>query len=518
MNQRREALALMSIIVIFTASVGSVYLVFFSTPALAPDVVVDGGYVLSQTVTQTVIRAMALSMQLYLSAKTGNRLGSYDIIITNIDPNRVTFSSDASYSVIGSTQSSKAIRLDGYEKNATLTMETSSKSPLNFYVFGDSQGYQGSIETIVATAQQSRPNMLFHCGDITPFGQEEQYQRFDDATRNLSVPLFLTAGNHDIKLNGGQLYQSRYGPSTYSFDFGGAHFAIFDSSAGDVSETILQWLEDDLSTAKAQYKFVFTHIPPFDPRADGNHTLLNTTTATRLMNIFESESVNVVFAGHIHMFNVSTRNNLTYVITGGAGATLYEDAGKGGIHHYVNVTVSDSQIRIEPVPLGEPSFARDQVVIRGNEEDITLTIGDLMQLPAIEGFSSFQNQLGNWRGQGDYVGVKISDLLSLVGGMTTQDTLRVIANDGYQQEFCYGNVHPNESWYQRQGDMILAYSYNGTTVPDWSIGLRLVMLPEDGQYSIDDCLQTSAPDMGCQIYLSAGARWVRYTQIIEVIP
>jgi 3',5'-cyclic AMP phosphodiesterase CpdA len=518
MNQRRETLALAGIILICITSIGSVYLIFTGNPAPAPEVSVQGGYVLDQTTDQTVIRAMALSIQLNLSAHAGGLLNNHQVLITNINTHRVTFSSNVSYSIVYSNGSSNILRLETQLPNASITMDTSDASPLNFYVFGDSQGYQGSIQDIVTTANHLHPDMLFHCGDITPFGQEKQYQRFDDATGNLSVPLFLTAGNHDIKLNGGQRYQSRYGPSTYSFDFGGAHFTIFNSSAGDVSESILQWLEDDLSTAVAEHKFVFTHIPPFDPRPGGNHTLLNTTTATRLMNIFESESVNVVFAGHIHMFNVSTSSTVTYVITGGAGATLYETAEKGGIYHYVNVTVSGPQVMIEPVALEEPSFARDQVVIRGRNEDLTLTIDDLMQLPTIEGFSSFQNQLENWHGQGVYKGVKISDLLALVGGMTTENTLRVTANDGYQQEFCYGNVYPNESWYQLQGDMILAYSYNGTTVPDWSTGLRLAMLPEDGQYSNGDCLQTSAPGMGCDIYLSAGARWVRYTQIIEVVP
>ncbi len=518
MKQQREVIALVGILIICIAGIGSVYLIHTESPTPAPEIVVQGGHVLTQTADQTVIRAMALSMQVKLSSDAAGFLNNHDVQITNIDTERVSFSSDVPYSIVHSNVSSNMLRLETQMTNASITMETSDTPPLNFFVLGDSQGYQGSIEEIIATANMARPNMLFHCGDITPFGQEKQYQRFDDTAVNLSVPLFLTAGNHDIKLNGGQRYQSRYGPSTYSFDFGGAHFIIFNSSAGDVSETTLQWLENDLSTAMAQHKFVFTHIPPFDPRPEGNHTLLNTTTAMRLMDIFESESVDVVFAGHIHMFNVSNRNNVTYVITGGAGATLYEAAEKGGIHHYVNVTVSDSQIEIEPILLGEPSFARDQVVVRGKDEDITLTIEDLMQLPAIEGFSSFQNQLGNWQGQGNYVGVKISDLLSLVGGMTPENTVRVIANDGYQQEFCYGNVYPNESWYQLQGDMILAYSYNGTTVPDWSIGLRLVMLPEDCQYSIEDCLQTSAPGTGCNIYLSAGARWIRYTQIIEVIP
>ncbi|TFF86996.1 hypothetical protein EU519_00065 [Candidatus Thorarchaeota archaeon] len=517
MRERKEFLAIAVSIIAATASMGTVYLIFSPRSASPPDVAVEGGYVLNQTPIHTTVRSMALSLQLQLSTKNGGPLGSHDVTVTNMDINRATLLCDAPFFIIDSSGSSKTIRINTQVSNANITMATSNVSLLKFYVLGDSQGYQGSVKDIVATANQDHPAMLFHCGDITPFGQQDQYQRFDDAVANLSVPLFLTAGNHDIRMGGGHRYISRYGPSTYSFDFSGAHFTIFNSSAGDVPESTLQWLQNDISSTTSEHKFVFTHIPPFDPRPGSNHTFLNTTAATRLIDLFETESVDVVFTGHIHMFNISVRNNVTYVISGGAGATLYEEPERGGIYHYVNVTVSDSQVKTETVLLSEPSFARDQVVIRGTDEDITLTVDDLMGLPAIEGFSSFQNQLDNWRGQGVYIGVKISDLLALVGGMMPENTLRVIANDGYSQDFCYGNVFPNESWYQLQGEMALAYSYNGTTVPDWSSGLRVIMLPPDGQYSNDDCLQTSAPGMGCQVYVSAGSRWVRYAQRIEVV-
>ena len=84
--------------------------------------------------------------------------------------------------------------------------------------------------------------------------------------------------------------------------------------------------------------------------------------------------------------------------------------------------------------------------------------------------------------------------------------------------FSYDNVYPNASWYDVQGDMILAYSLNGTDVLDWTDGMRLVMLPADEAYSNSDCLETSAPGMGYHVYPSAGARWVRFVSYIEVIP
>ena len=390
-------------------------------------------------------------------------------------------------------------------------------SVINFYVFGDSQGYQDGLLEIAEIANLKGPDFVFHCGDLTPFGQPNQYDEVITALETFTVPVYTTIGNHDIRSGGGERYLQRFGISTYSFDFGPAHFTVFNTSSGDVSETEINWLEEDLSQSDADIKFVFTHMPPLDPRPDQDHGMLNATTAGRLLVLFETQSVNTVFTGHIHMYNESVRNGVRYVITGGAGASLYASEEEGGIYHFVNVTITETGVDISPVRLPSPSIDRDRVVIRGLDEDVTLSLTDLMGMDTTMGWSSFENQLDNWRGYGLYQGVKVSDLIQLVGGMDVSDIVRVVSFDGYSQDFSYGNVYPNESWFDLQGDMILAFSLNGTEVLDWTDGMRLVMLPVDEAYSNEDCLATSDPGMGCQVYLSAGARWVRFVSFIEVI-
>ena len=143
---------------------------------------------------------------------------------------------------------------------------------------------------------------------------------------------------------------------------------------------------------------------------------------------------------------------------------------------------------------------------------MTLSLDDLQQLTTITGDSSFQNQYDNWGGYGTYTGVTISELVELVGGMTPNDTVNITSFDGYSQEFGYANVYPNATWADIQGSMILAYSYNGTSVLEWDDGMRLVMLPPDEAYSNDDAMHTSSISV-----ISAGSRWVRFVSIIEVI-
>jgi 3',5'-cyclic AMP phosphodiesterase CpdA len=391
-------------------------------------------------------------------------------------------------------------------------------STVNFYVFGDSQGYQDGIIEIAEIANIERPDFAFHCGDLTPFGQSTQYDEVVSALEIFRDPVYTTAGNHDIKEGGGERYQQHFGSSSFSFEIGSIHFTVFNTSTNDVSENELIWLENDLSQSDAGIKFVFTHTPPFDPRTGSEHSILNETNAERLMTLFETQEVNTVFTGHVHMYNESVRNGVRYVITGGAGASLYASEEEGGIHHFVNVTVSETGVEIAPVLLTPPSLERDRVVVRGPDADVTLSLTDLINMDTISGWSSFQNQYDNWRGYGLYQGVLVSDLVELVGGVGVSDIVQVSAFDGYSQDFSYDNVYPNASWYDAQGDMVLVFGLNGTDVLDWTDGMRLVMLPADEAYSNDDCLTTSSPGMGYHVYPSAGARWVRFVSFIEVIP
>lgn len=391
--------------------------------------------------------------------------------------------------------------------------EMTEDDTINFYVFGDSQGYQGGVEQIVTAANLHRPDFLFHCGDLTPFGQENQYQAVKAVLDQSLVPVYTTIGNHDIKDGGGVLYEEYFGSPTYSFDIGQAHFTVFNTSSSDISFQEFSWLEQDLTQTEAEFRFVFTHIPPFDPRPGENHSLINSTASTQLMSLFEAHDVDVVFTGHIHMFNETVVNGVRYVITGGAGANLYADQDNGGIYHYMNVTLNESGLTIKSVLLDIPTLPRNAVAIRGLVEDVTLSLDDLLLMDVITGYSSFQNQYDNWRGYGIYSGIAVSELIELVGGMTINDTLVVRSFDGYAQEFSYSNVYPNATWVEIQGSMILSYSFNDTSVLDWADGMRLVMLPPDEGYSNADAIQTS--EYGGVI--SAGARWVRFVSIIEVI-
>lgn len=146
----------------------------------------------------------------------------------------------------------------------------------------------------------------------------------------------------------------------------------------------------------------------------------------------------------------------------------------------------------------------------GNSQNVTLS--EMMLMDSVSGNSSYQNTYGNVRGAGVYTGVKVSDLLDLVGGVDEGFVVRVIATDGYSQTFERSKVYPNSTIWNIQGDMILAYEYNGTIVPDYEEGIRLAFTPEDGYYSNADANATTDPNP-----VAAGPQWVSNVVKIEVL-
>ena len=146
----------------------------------------------------------------------------------------------------------------------------------------------------------------------------------------------------------------------------------------------------------------------------------------------------------------------------------------------------------------------------GTVENVTLT--EMTEMSTITRNGSYQNSYGNVRGAGVYTGVLISDLVELVGGMQEDDTVKIIAGDGYSQLFQYSKVYPNVSMWGIQGDMILAFEFNGTQVPEFEKGFQLMFLPEDGYYSNADANATTDPDP-----YAAGPQLVSNVTEIKVI-
>jgi len=164
--------------------------------------------------------------------------------------------------------------------------------------------------------------------------------------------------------------------------------------------------------------------------------------------------------------------------------------------------------------LSEPSNDPSIELVDIDSISRLVTLNEMLAMEAVERDGSFQNTFGNQIGKGSYVGVKISDIIELAGGMDTSEILVVTAIDGYQQNFTYDNIYPNSSYYDLQGDMVLAYSFNGSLVPQYEDGFRIVFLPEDENYSNDDAASTTLEEYFLD---GAGPRCVSKVESIRIM-
>jgi hypothetical protein len=88
--------------------------------------------------------------------------------------------------------------------------------------------------------------------------------------------------------------------ANYSFDYGDAHFLCLDSNLYiDPNEPSLRaWIETDLSSTDAMWKFVVCHHPPFN--VGGEHFQVQHMRV--LAPAFEQYGVDLVLSGHEHNY------------------------------------------------------------------------------------------------------------------------------------------------------------------------------------------------------------------------
>jgi predicted phosphodiesterase len=385
----------------------------------------------------------------------------------------------------------------------------------SYVVLGDTQGRNDLFENMTSMINECEPDFILHCGDMTTMGTEEQFEEFLKVCDRLDAPIFTTPGNHDIK-GSSDIYKKFFGPLDYSFSIDGYKFISMDSSKQLIGSGKLTWLENE-SIDKSSNNILFTHVPPFSSQMP-EHLYLDPDDPEKLMEVLEKNRFEYCFSGHLHLYNYSKKNGVNYITTGGGGAAPYAPEEFGGFRHFVHVLVENDISVFDVIRLNEGLLKNKTFYIEiiGPRGKITVDLNDLKTFEYLEGASACQNQYGSWVGNGTYKGVEVERFVELVGGMGKNDTLLVKAVDGYYQEFSYENFYLNDSWSNIQGPFVVSYEYNNEEPPDWSDGLRLITIPPDGGYSLEDCKQTSMPGQGYWTYQSAGARWVKNISSIVV--
>jgi len=228
------------------------------------------------------------------------------------------------------------------------------KSQTRFAVFGDCGAGTMQQAKIAYQVYQQKPQFVLVTGDnVYRSGLEKEYRSnffpyysaptadsLKGAPLMQSIPFYMLLGNHDVfganldktpdglayyyyndlPLNGPKVeytvetegkpelvkaFKSANGSrfpkmANFSFDYGNVHIVCIDANphANQLEPAMVQWLTNDLSNSKADWKIVSYHHPGFNSsKAHYNYQQM------RLLSpLLEQLNVDLVLTGHVHNY------------------------------------------------------------------------------------------------------------------------------------------------------------------------------------------------------------------------
>ncbi|MGC8668507.1 MAG: metallophosphoesterase [Chthonomonadales bacterium] len=199
--------------------------------------------------------------------------------------------------------------------------------PFRFVVYGDTRSQPRVHAQVIQRILHFRPELVVHTGDLVADGRDEAvwsdfWRVVEPLTSGIS---FLPAlGNHE---RNARWYYTFFGPARdYSFDYGNVHFSVLDTNRPPSEyEAQEQWLKEDLTRSSRQaWHVLICHHTPVTCIAEDRRRVAAERLLARLEPILKNGHVQVVFSGHDHNYQRHEVHGITYVVTGGGGAPLYD--------------------------------------------------------------------------------------------------------------------------------------------------------------------------------------------------
>ncbi len=266
--------------------------------------------------------------------------------------------------------------------DATFATAPAPGTAFRFVAWGDSRTDNTTRGLVRAAVEARQPAFTVDTGDLVDSGGTQSlWDQYFATLQSLAAtaPLMPTVGNHEA--NASQYFTqfalpkhptaSGYNDEAYySFNYANVHFVALTTES-TVGGAQLSWLKDDLAAAKAnsaiRFIVVYAHQPPFSSGSHGSNSSVRSTWGP----VFEQYGVDITFWGHDHDYERTkpllggapvTSGGVTYVVTGGAGAPLYNVASNPWTafsksdYHFVEVNVSANELRMEAKDLGGATF------------------------------------------------------------------------------------------------------------------------------------------------------------------
>lgn len=235
-------------------------------------------------------------------------------------------------------------------KGPLLTFQTAvgQDEAFSFVLIGDTQKNPKITQKIATLAWQRRPNFVVHLGDVVDNGPDKKewtHELFGPCKELFGrVPVYPCIGNHEKNHAHYYKYFSLPAPEYYyQYRYGNADFFSLDTNkkVAPGSEQY-KWLDAALGKSTARWKFVYHHHPAYTSDDDdygntwkGVASKQGDPNVRHLVALYEKHNVDVVFNGHIHVYErtwpirankVDREKGILYVTSGGGGGKLENHA------------------------------------------------------------------------------------------------------------------------------------------------------------------------------------------------
>ena len=195
-----------------------------------------------------------------------------------------------------------------------------------------------------------RPSFVIDTGNLTESGQASEYARVRQsvsALKDAGLDFYAVPGNHDVRWcpEGKEAFAAAFGKLHQSFDRGGVHFILLDSTVllehwGHFDKAELDWLARDVKRLRPDTPILlFVH-----------HWLGRETPDKRpvdnefeLWPVFQGRNLMAVFSGH-------GKADLTWTFNG-VTAVMAKELSQGSFHQ---ITVTPLMITIERITKAQP--------------------------------------------------------------------------------------------------------------------------------------------------------------------
>ncbi len=209
---------------------------------------------------------------------------------------------------------------------------------------------------IINETKVINPIAVIGTGDHTGVGKEEQMDIFAESLKGLEN-VWMALGNHDLNYRKLSYWKSVIGPEYYYVDdIPGWRISVVNSDRYP-KDRFLEQVYYVLNTTDRSIIFVF-HRPLY-PYVGHNINELGDGREHDLEAIISNRSnIKLVLQGHWHGYAVAKKGHVEYIITGGAGAPLYNwpavienatDVVLGEYHYIVFILYSNGTYEYYPV-------------------------------------------------------------------------------------------------------------------------------------------------------------------------